>query len=536
MYSNEFGKSDSFPVMADVEGSLMEDMRMQDEEFARVEDLLKSVGEGMSKEMVRVSANQFIELVKGVELKDSPTLPEEQYGRKLCKNLEAMFQHDWGNVLRAVVKANYPLSRFIDRRSVEIAGFTSKIDDVDMAAPSEPKKEYFTSCANVEKSAYTKAKAAERQGATSRTTRDLSIAEELADEAALREIDDKYEEEYVVLYRKFMREHEVYKSQQVAKKNLKAQLERTVVLSTVVEGLRAAANSITMKLKSAAGLHERVKQKLSSRVVLMNTGEIIDNPLENNNLSGMMQTLTTLYFTATLVHFNADLQRTLSASISKEDVTRNPMKAVTLVERNIATWTTMNYWAFMTPDIFWTNMLLRAMPVSEFQAKCVEHVVSYITEKDSGDGKDEKSVKSVRNSKSMPVYNDLRDFIQRQEDSGRHKPAVVHNPTPTSTGPNPSSQFAAAGNRRGNVEHAHAAVTELFTTTVGREKEIKCKDVTNGKEFPYTATVEVCASCLAKSEHCHKPKCYFGACSKCNLFGHKSYQCRQDPSSYQKKN
>lgn len=509
----------------------MEEMTLKDEKFAEVEDLLKSVGAGMSKEMVRVSATQFVDLVKGVELKDSPTLPEEQYGRKLFKNIKMMFQHDWGNVLSAVVKVNYPLSRFIDKRSVEIAGFTSKIREVDMIQPTEPKQKFFLASANVEKAAYTKAKAVERQ--SFRATREVSVSEELADEAALREIDDKYEEEYVVMYRKFMTENEAYKSQQVAKKNLNAELERTVVLSTVVEGLRAAANCITSKLKVAAGLHERVKQKLCSRVVLEDTGEMIDNPYDNNNLSGMMQTLKVLYFTATLVHFNADLQRTLGASISKEDVAKNPMKGVTLVERNIATWTTMNYWEYMTPDIFWTNMLLRVMPASEFQTKCVEHVVSYITEKESGDLTDEKSIKSVRHLTSMPIYNDLRDYIQRQEESGRHKPTVVHNPT--STGPNSNSQYAAAGRARGNVEQAHVAVAELFTTTVGREKDIKCKDVTNGKEFPYTATVEVCAPCLAKSDQCHKPyKCYTGSCNKCNLYGHKGYQCKQDPSSVKK--
>lgn len=533
MSSNEFEWQNSNPPEGDVEGALMEEMTMQDERFAEVEELLKSLGAGMTKEMVRVSATQIVEMVKSVELKDSPTLPEEQYGRKLYKNLQAMFQHDWGKVLRAVVQVNYPLSRFIDKRSVEIVGFASKIQDAEMTQPTPPNERFYDSNARLEKSSYTKAKAVERQSANnSRTTREATLAEELADEAALRDIDDDFERQYVEMYKKYMVEEEKYKSQLVVKKNLNAQMERTVVLSTVVEGLRAAANSITSKLKVAAGLHERVKQKLCSRVVLEDTGEMIDNPYDNNNLSGMMQQLKALYFTATLVHFNADLQRALGASISKEDAIKNPMKAVMLVEKNIATWTTMNYWEYMTPDIFWTNMLLRAVPACDFQSKCVENVVWYVTQRESGDWKDDKSTRTVKNSKAMPIYNNLRDYIQRHEDSSRHKPSVMHNPNPVS--PNSNSQYTAAGKGRGNVEQAHVAVAEQFTTTVGREKEIRCKDVNTGIEFPYTATSDVCAPCFARSAQCHRPKCYTGSCKKCNLYGHKGDQCKQDPSSVKK--
>lgn len=512
----------------------MEEMTMQDERFASVEELLKSLGAGMTKEMVRVSATQFADLVKSVELKDLPTLPEEQYGRKLYKNLQAMFRHDWGIVLRAVVKVNYPLNRFIDKRSVEIGGLTAKISDAAMTEPTPPNERYFDSNAKLEKSAYIKAKAAERQSTNSSRTREVTMAEELADEAALRDIEDESERKYVQEYDKYKAEESAYKLHLVEKKNLNAQMERTVVLSTVVEGLRSAANSITSKLKVAAGLHDRVKQKLYSRVVLEDTGEIIDNPFDNNNLSGMMQTLKVVYFTATLVHFNADFQRTLNTSISKEDLLKNPMKAVTLVERHIATWTTMNYFKFMDEEMFWVNILLRTMPACEFQTKCVEHVVAYITERESGDLKDEKSLKSTRNAHSMPIYNDLRGFIQRQEDSGRHKPAATLNQQSTSTGPNSNSQYAAAGRGRGNVEHAHVAVAELFTSTVGRERDIKCKDLNNGMEFPYTATTEVCSQCHARTAQCHKPKCYTGACRKCGLYGHKGDQCKQDVSSAKK--
>lgn len=538
MSSNENFGWHSFPLKkSDVEAepdAMMEEMTMQDERFAVIEELLSSMGAGMTKEMVRVSAGQLADVIKNVKLEDSPSLPEEQYGRKLYKNVQSMFAHEWGSVLRGIVKNNYPLSRFIEKRSVEALGYTSKLEEPDLHEPLAPNSTFLESIADGKKLAYELEKAEERSKMnTSARTREVKAAEHEADEKKFAEIKSEQYRQYATEYYEYKEKLTAYQTQQTEKKILKVKEEKTAVLSAVVEGLRSAVSSITSKVKHAVGLHDRVKMKLCSRVVLEDTGESIENPYDNNNLSGMMQLLKALYFTATLVHFNADFQRALGASISKEDAAKNPMKAVSVVERNITTWSTMNYWEYMTPDIFWTNLLLRTIPACEFQSKCVEHVVWYITERESGDARDEKSTKSGRSFKSsMPVYDNLRDYIQRHEDSNRHKPSGVHNQV--TPGPNPNSQFVA-GRGRGNVEQAHAAASaELFTTFVGRDRDIKCKDVNTGIEFPYTATAEVCAACFSRNAQCHKPKCYTGACKKCLLYGHKGDQCKQDVSSAKK--
>lgn len=512
-----------------------EDVTMQDERFAVVEESLNSLGAGMTKEMVRVSVGQLADVIKNVKLDDSATLPEEQYGRKLYKNVQSMFAHEWGNILRAVVKNNYPLSRFIDKRSAEIATFTTKMQEADMFEPIPPNKDYLESRARVEKGDYVRTKAEEReQMSPALRTREVKTAEELADKRMFEYIEDERHRIYAEQYSEYLDNSRKYQAQLTEKKKLTATLERTAILSAIVEGLRGAISAISSKVKNAAGLHDRVRMKLCSRVVLDETSETIDNPFDNNNLSGMMQLLKALYFTATLVHFNSDFQRALGASISKEDASKNPMKAVNVVEKNMAVWTTMNYWEYMTPDIFWTNLLLRTIPASEFQSKCVEHVVSFITERESGDAKEDKSTKSGRNTKSsMPIYDNLRDYIQRHEESNRHKPSAIHSATPP--GPNLHSQYVAGRGGKGNVEQAHAAgIAELFTSTVGRDRDIKCKDVNTGMEYPYTATSEVCASCFSRNAQCHKPKCYTGACKKCLLYGHKGDQCKQDVSSVKK--
>ena len=528
------------PLSIDVDvddEDVMDQMSMQEEEFAKIDDMLNVMGIGTSKDMAKISSSQFLQLVAGVELKDSPTLPEEQYGRKLFKNTQAMFTHDWGNVLKAVVKVNYPLSRFIDMRGEEMKNLNSQIAGAEMSAPNEPKLEFFNISAKVKISTYNKMVASERANATGTRTRDQADTELKIDEAAHAEIKEEFEAAYVEKYTQYNSELETYNVQLALKKSLGAKLERTAVLSAIVEGLRNAANAITSKLKSAAGLHDKVKQKLSARVVLESTDEMIDNPFDNNNLSGMMQLLQSAYFTATLVHFNADFQRVLGTSVSKEDATKNPMKAITLVEKNMATWTTMNYWEYMTPDVFWTNLVLRALPAGEFQSKCVEHVVSYITQKEAGDGRDDKSRTTARTAKSMPIFDNLRAFIQRQEDSGRHKSSSQVSTTPQQPQlqqQQPTYSHYGASKPKGNVEHAYAAVAEPFTTQVGRDKEVKCKDVNNGLELPYTATTEACPQCCGRTGQFHRPKCYCGHCRKCMLFGHKMEQCKQDPSSYKK--
>lgn len=537
MSSNEIFGWHSFPIPVKngtEEDAMMEEMTMQDERFAVIEELLNSLGVGMTKEMVRVSVGQLADVIKNVKLDDSSTLPEEQYGRKLYKNVQSMFAHEWGNVLRGIVKNNYPLSRFIEKRSMENSNFTSQLRQARLFEPLPPDNDYLVSIANGKKDAYAREKEEEReQMSASARTREVRAAEEKADAKMLADIEAERYRNYASEYKEYREKLAAYQTQQTEKNMLNEKIDRTTILSAVVEGLRGAVSSITSKVKNAVSLHDRVKMKLCSRVVLEDTGETIENPYDNNNLSGMMQLLKALYFTATLVHFNSDFQRALGASISKEDAAKNPMKAVSVVERNITTWATMNYWDYMTPDIFWTNLLLRTIPACEFQSKCVEHVVWFITERESGDTRDERSTKSGRLPKSsMPVYDNLREYIQRHEESNRHKPSGVHNQVAPS--PNPNSQYGA-GRGRGNVEQAHAAaLAELFTTFVGRDRDIKCKDVNTGIEFPYTATAEVCAACFNRSAQCHKPKCYTGACKKCLLYGHKGDQCKQDVSSAKK--
>ena len=117
-------------------------------------------------------------------------------------------------------------------------------------------------------------------------------------------------------------------------------------------------NAMVSKIKSAVNgcQNGNIKARLSCMVVLDSTAEMIANPFESNNLAGMVQILKTAYSKASLVTFNKDFSEALRCKISEYETNNNPVKAVESVDKIIGQWEAMDYWKYMTKDIFFVNI------------------------------------------------------------------------------------------------------------------------------------------------------------------------------------
>lgn len=535
---------DLFPsIEDDVEFSSDTFTGRQMERFSLVRDQITALGSaGLTKELAKGQATQLCEAVKLVELKEEKGMSEEQFGRKLQKNVKSMFQFVLGSVMMAIVEVNYPIDRYIESRNEVIARLQDYVEELgdDGVVLHKPDPQFYDMRRKTEWQDYLQmrqtARADRVKRASSRKAKSADAGESEATEEAtpLSEGEDdqnafelRLNREYVEEYRKWQSDLEQHKRWEAAKQRANRSIGKFTILLTILEGIRTAISTITSKIKAAVKDHEKVKQKLGCMVTLRATGESIANPLENSSLAGLYEILKVEYAEATLVRFNTDLQMTMKLGISMDEMTKNPMKAVQRSDEMLATWQSMDYWNYMTPDIFFTNILLNSLPTSAFQRECVTEVQKYLEAKNNGDFRDDSSVITATAAvKGFPVYNFLRQYIKRCENSGNHgkqtvNPAGGYRRTPFPT-------------RYGNVETAALSGAE-YNTEIGRDKQLMCKDVMTGQEHNYTATKELCQKCYGRSANPaerHFPRCFNGSCNLCGLYGHKRSNCSQAQSTF----
>ena len=534
---------EAFPSLEDDVGlGVGEGMEESNSHFAMVELTIRGLGELSSPELAKAQVAQLAHAIQTADIKEEGHLAEEVFGRKLYKNVTELFLNNLGKGVKAVVDVNYPLDDLINRMAATAAKLKLDSNGDDTAlAPQKPddkyseiKKKLDVAELQLQREARRVTRSAAKSG---KGKSSVSAGESQVEASALSESESDFEREKTALEnkidRQYIHDYELWKNSTAKRDRAKKEVDKTIVLLTLVEGMRAAMQSIVGKIRAAVSHkeHVNVKQKLTSLVRLKSTGEEISNPLDNGNLAGIYAILKMDYAEATLVRFNSDFQLTMKASISMDDMSRNPWKAVQKTDDLLATWVSMGYWAFMTPDMFFTNVLLNALPPSQFQQECVKEVNRFLERKenDAEEGRDEtSSVVTTSPTKGLPTYNFLRKYIKSCEESARHR-----------------KQFTSAFSRRpnsyggkfGNVETAALSGAE-YATEIGRDKQVKCKDVNTGQEHPYTATKEQCPVCYGKSANPaerHVPRCFVGICNICSLYGHKSYNCSQAPNTYVKR-
>ena len=115
------------------------------------------------------------------------------------------------------------------------------------------------------------------------------------------------------------------------------------------------------KIRDAVTKHSCIQSVLKGRVIVRSTNEQLCNPLESNNLTGVMEILYDRYQRKTFVSFTINLMDILGWSLSDEGSLQNPAKGVTEVQQMLSRWRNREMEKELTTDNLFTALLIKGL-------------------------------------------------------------------------------------------------------------------------------------------------------------------------------
>jgi hypothetical protein len=313
--------------------------------------------------------------------------------------------------------------------------------------------------------------------------------------------------------------------------------------------LQLALCCIVKQIKAAVKDHPMIIEKLKGRVRLPATGESLLDPYTSENLSGIYQIMYLEFNKASMVVFAKMLLEVITHEVSLEVCDANPTKAVLDIEQTMKSWNQLGLWKFMDQDRFFVVCFLRSLhPRSDMRRNCVREVTEFIRKIEQQTNGEEVSIEM---SSDLPILTYVCDWVrgvyvpslgfdhQKGDNNGNARStgtgsgeAVIKKPfnrNPKQRS-DKSEQAASANTESDNKKNLKPAAAK-YNREVHRKEMVGITCTANGREHLYTATKVGCAKCnnSNKAEDKHQPpRCYWGQCRKCNLFGHKHGDCRQE--------
>ena len=362
-------------------------------------------------------------------------------------------------------------------------------------------------------------------------------------------------------------------------RKLEQDVKKHTAVESVLEAFLTADRLIVSNLQNAIiSRYPALCPILKESITIPATREEIPHPWDLKNLAGMAAIIYNQYHKPSFITFNNNLIKAMSFQISADDTKANPMKAVSGVQDLISTWDTHNLWAQMSPDHFWSAVLLRSLNSPALFRDVLQKTQEFIRthEHDPPSGR-------------LPIFTYTSTYIQNLQSD-----KTFNSGKPTSTSDKPpypsrssnttyKSQLLPAG-----VEHAAAATTPAAVPaktvsiaptapssapnrpvpaapgTGGPNPRTNPKGKTiysspiktyqgpvhkghkvfidthsppnhpDNRPFRYLAVAhrtDVCEKCFAAEPTPCAPPCVADYCSSCTLFGHKSAHCMQLSSS-----
>lgn len=314
-------------------------------------------------------------------------------------------------------------------------------------------------------------------------------------------------------------------------KTLEDEIEQGTVIGIITQTVNNAISFIRSDLKDAAQGNLQIVQKLKETVVLAETNEEITNPFDNNNMAGMFQVLVNNYAKPSISGFNVDLDETLSCVVSMEDFSKDPMCAVARVEEFLTIWISMGYWSYMTIDIFFTRVLIKAMPRCALRDACITEMLDYDEAQEKAFFLSDKAGSSVPDG-GMQRFRHLVSFINTRKKGGLFTTQTGNADGGSGGGHGGGGKASGDGGGKlrgsatpfqykGNTENAHDA--EIIPS-VGKE----IIDPKTGATVTYSATDSRCEACATRSDKKHTPMCFVQSCHRCGKYGHQIRMCQEE--------
>jgi hypothetical protein len=338
------------------------------------------------------------------------------------------------------------------------------------------------------------------------------------------------------------------------------EMERETVMLKYVTRVNQIKYNIANKVREAANRDTAVREVLRGKIVLPITQETIFNSFKDCNLSGMYELLHQTYSKASFVGFSHDLMNAMTYQATGD---ATPTEAVKDVDALISLWNSMEYWKYMTPDLFFTCTLLRGLRKASFSAEIAREAAIFLQSQENGESSDATATSSQH---SMPLYRHVSRFIKVYEDSSRlhidkgvdKKGQVVVEKSKQFQHGLEQAAVAAVAAAAAAGEYVQPGATggrstygkpytkpiapsakpialegPPYKVCVGRQHHALCRDT---NDLPYTATQEPCAKChgeVGGKFSPHTKKCFPKVCFICRLYGHGEKFCDQHTSTYQ---
>jgi hypothetical protein len=359
--------------------------------------------------------------------------------------------------------------------------------------------------------------------------------------------------------------------------DLDVQLSQEVVFEMLIGNFQSFSLQIVTKVNEFVKSNPTVANVLKEMVIIQATNEEIFNPLANSNLPGVFQILHDRYHKRSFVNFTTSLIHATSWTLSDEDTKLNPSKGVAQIEEIINTWESTNLWDQMTPDLFFTCLLLKGLSsLQPIKREAINEAVKFIRMYNEDE---ERSIRNFGTTRSLngshvskPIFKHISDFIRREEEnrkmghdfiaagttqqSSKTQQQVPKNAVNSTTNSNSvSNQWSNKNNSfvKTNTERAASAKEstpmssadqKVLSPSDNRKKfESEIKKSANysiqtgkGNIFPYVAVKklsQICNKCYPENgprQECNlsfKGLCYQTQCKTCNYYGHTTVNCMQ---------
>lgn len=335
---------------------------------------------------------------------------------------------------------------------------------------------------------------------------------------------------------------------------------RAQILEMVLKAFEAASRKIVTKIKDA--VHTRyptLTAILKGSVILPGKNETIHNPWDGNHLPGLGRILYDRFHKPSFVYFNNALIDAMSFSLSAHDTKFDPMKGVQEVQGHLYQWQSRSLWDQMSPDLFWTAILLRGLhPSVPLRHEVLQEVNKFIRHSSEENLSSSTSTATKATKGAMPYFNFTVDHIQLLHDNRKFESSSKPAPqTPPVAGSSPPAKGGAhnkyPAKNQDRVELAAAATSsssnssselETIYNTPGKyfkdpvpKSQLIFFQHPSKKTIPYYAVAklsDVCTKCYPdgkpSSTQC-TPPCYNRQCTICHHYGHAKHWCLQSHTS-----
>ena len=517
--------------------------KMQDLRDDAVE-MIKKFASGYDSSGFKTTVDSFSNTIKSVQLLSgysATTHKEEEVGRRLYEDLDTVVKII-GKEFNHVIEINYDLESFRAECIEKRASLDRRIKEAKTISAMillEPRKDRIVFKHN--------------------NVMDAQIEELLQDEElsqAAREektLKIKFNNERAILT-EYFKLVDAY-DESVGKKNkaivelseYNSEYDKIHMEERTSSLFLECSLQLVNKVRDVMTKHPNIQSVLKGTVIVRSTNEQLCNPLESNNLTGVMEILYDRYQRKTFVSFTINLMDILGWSLSDDDSLQNPAKGVTEVQQMLSRWRNREMEKELTTDNLFTALLIKGLSP---KATLLRTTLLTETHKFLMSGLEESS------ASELPVFNFVcQHIIQHQSTlqyANRMKKGTTSAPTTTTSSGGGYNKYnnpnykgkdlveAAADAHEHSLQEANAVKEtpqQLFKHEVIRDKGIKYTHPTTSQTHPYVAVWKkhtLCATCYPETGEgtaCGKDgenkKCYAIMCTKCNMYGHPKAGCKQ---------